>query len=224
MSSILKALKKLEQEKAIRGERPVDLAVDIHRGARRQRQNLLVPVVCLLIGLILASGVAWLIYAPATGRLHKRSQQPSPASPLAPLVHLPESPVAPAGPATTAPAAADLPPSVSPPGSGVKSSHGRNVASKRETAPARPASRVTPPAQEPGASGEDRQSPGALPAPDLRLTGIVWQEDAASRMAIINDLPVMVGTVIEGARVVEIRPDQVVLESDGKKTELHLQP
>lgn len=220
MSSILKALKKLEQERAVRGERPVNLAVDIHRGARRRRQNLLIPAAWVLLGMGLAAGVAWLVRAPGSERPPAGTLAPAPAlvSPQTPNV--PQLPV-PATPREPVPVSS-LP----------TANHGPSTAGavgRGATAPVRPArlptdNQLALPEGVSGGLGRSEKGKSESRQPGLELTGIVWQDDAASRMAIINDLPVMVGTVIEGAKVVEIRSDRVVLTADGKKTELLLRP
>ena len=59
---------------------------------------------------------------------------------------------------------------------------------------------------------------------DLVLSGIALQDGNATGMAIINGLPVMEGTVIEGARVEAVLSDRVRLERDGEVFELLLRP
>jgi hypothetical protein len=63
----------------------------------------------------------------------------------------------------------------------------------------------------------------ATVADDLHLTGIAWQADPSARMAIINGLPVMAGTMIEAAEVIEIQPDRVLLRRQGVAIDLRLQ-
>jgi general secretion pathway protein B len=58
--------------------------------------------------------------------------------------------------------------------------------------------------------------------PALKLTGIAFQEDRAARLAVINDLPVMEGTMIEGARVMEISEDRVRFNYSGRNFEVLL--
>lgn len=43
----------------------------------------------------------------------------------------------------------------------------------------------------------------------LVVSGIVYQENSADRLAVVNDLPVMPGTVIDGYTVSEIERDRV---------------
>jgi hypothetical protein len=51
---------------------------------------------------------------------------------------------------------------------------------------------------------------------DLKLTEIFYQKDSASSMAVINDLPVMVGSQIDSAVVTDIRPESVLVEINDK--------
>jgi general secretion pathway protein B len=64
--------------------------------------------------------------------------------------------------------------------------------------------------------GADARRPGeptlpgsAVTPPSLKLSAIVWYEEAAKRFAVINGVISYEGSVIEGAKVVEIYPDRV---------------
>lgn len=56
------------------------------------------------------------------------------------------------------------------------------------------------------------------------LTGIVYQRQAEARMAILNDLPVMEGTIVAGFILQEIFPDHVLLTRSGKSFSLYINP
>ena len=56
------------------------------------------------------------------------------------------------------------------------------------------------------------------------LSGIVYQQQKDARMAILNDLPVMEGTVIAGFTLQEIFSDHVVLSRQGQSFSIPLQP
>ncbi len=58
------------------------------------------------------------------------------------------------------------------------------------------------------------------PPPPLVLQSIIFSP--ARQIAIINDLPLVSGERIEGARVVSIQKDRVTLVRSGKKLELML--
>lgn len=50
----------------------------------------------------------------------------------------------------------------------------------------------------------------------LLVTEIFHQQDNANSMAVVNDLPVMIGSHVDSAVVTEIRPDSVLFNIDGK--------
>ena len=60
----------------------------------------------------------------------------------------------------------------------------------------------------------------AKPPPALVLQSIIFSP--ARQIAIINDLPVVSGERVEGAKVVAIKKDRVTLVRQGKKLELML--
>jgi hypothetical protein len=56
------------------------------------------------------------------------------------------------------------------------------------------------------------------------LSGIVYQQQPQSRMVILNDLPVMEGTVVAGYTLHEIFPDHVILTRQGESFSLFVAP
>ncbi|AMV72235.1 hypothetical protein JCM30471_07190 [Desulfuromonas carbonis] len=218
MSSILKALKKLEQEKVLRGERTVDLALDIHRGVPRRRSGSPLTILSVILLLVILIAGSWVLMMPdgeqreslAGGTIVETPPQPVAVSPEAtPLVAQPAPPVDP-------PPAALEEPSVARTQKDFARTPAAPAAQPPAASPNKTRSSTSPVHKE--ARNQLRQFAG------LKLTGIVWQSDASSRMAIIDDLPVMVGTVISGATVVEILTDRVVLSHDGQTSELLLEP
>lgn len=71
-----------------------------------------------------------------------------------------------------------------------------------------------PSARQPAAGGKTERA--------HRVSGIGWQKDASARYAVINGTAVTEGGMVDGARVVEIHPDRVVLEENGATREVHL--
>lgn len=59
---------------------------------------------------------------------------------------------------------------------------------------------------------------GAVPAP-FQVTEIFYQPDAGS-MAVVDDLPVMEGTVVNGVLIDKIFPDRVRFIVDGRPAEV----
>lgn len=207
MSSILKALKKLEAEKARGQGGQVDLARDILRPSEVRRANpLRLPL--LILGLILFGGLVGMALMSRVGENAPRIRPPQdpestvqtlPNPPLAGSAHptglragVPREPAA-APAATTVPAVASPLPAVEP----------------RASAPA---------SNRAGSPGNSASRPG------LVVSGIVYQEDPDSRIAVINDLPTMSGTRIEGVLVEEIRPDSVIFNDAGERFEVFFQP
>jgi len=172
MSTILKALKKLEERKASEGQRNGDIAWDILREQGRESERLLswrwwLPGVVII--LVVALGLFWSTYRP----LHNRDQRLT----TAPSSSLIERPAASEEVSSQLPVATSLPPA-------------------RPVVPSSPPIAIV-------------LSP--IPA-DLKLSvsGIAFQEAPEARMAIVNDLPVMVGTIIDGVIVEQIEEQRVI--------------
>jgi general secretion pathway protein B len=80
------------------------------------------------------------------------------------------------------------------------------VESARRSAEQSPAPAVS---KLPSTTAEMVQPPQPRPLPTLKVTGIAWQKDSADRLAVINGLSVTEGMTVEGVRVEEIFPDKV---------------
>jgi general secretion pathway protein B len=237
MSSILKALKKLEEEKARREGGGGDLARDILRGAQRRRGLRgwwLLPIGLIGGGLAVFAVLGQLSQTPNQG-----GRPTSPASARAylnekaPPTTLTESPGTVADGADREHAAPEPDPAVQPaagqdarrqpPEDRMASVQSRPIADEPQAASARDA--ADPVAEEaPGNDLAADATAGREPTGDLVLSGIALQDGNATGMAIINGLPVMEGTVIEGARVEAVLPDRVRLKRDGEVFELLLRP
>lgn len=199
MSSILKALRKLEEEKARRQDGSPDIARDIlKRGPRRHQASpwgatVLVSVLVLAVGIL------------AYTRFENRAVSGPPSQPVVtPLASVPV-PTTPA-PEGAAPASKEKRQQAAPSAKVKKA----DVAIKRVS---------PPPAPEPlPAVGK----PVEVSLPRLTLSGIAYQDRAEARLAVVNDLPVMEGTLIKGARVEEILRDRVRFSLAGRRFEVSL--
>jgi general secretion pathway protein B len=226
MSSILKALRKLEEEKAARREGGFDIARDILRTSSRRRPAISWRLPAAILGAVLLFG--WGGYRLAI------PSAPVPAS--VPVIGqpLPASTVAPPkNPALSAaiPPAAMLhprtvvaePPIVEEviehdiPASFPVQTRARPIpAAKAGPAPvASSPVPAVPPSPKTQAAVQD-----ILPA--LVLSDIVYHDDPDARLAIINDLPVMLGTAIDETVVEEILRDRVRLSRNGKIFEIRI--
>jgi general secretion pathway protein B len=211
VSSILKALKKLEAEKARSQGGQVDLARDILRPSEARRANpLWLPL--LILGLIFFGGLVGMALMSWVGEDASRSLAPQEPAPIA--RQLPDPPPDGQPHATGPQFSVPLEPAAAP---AVTAPTASSPLSGSETrAPERAASQATPP---------PKVAPDSVATrPSLVVSGIVYQADPDSRIAVINDLPTMAGTRIEGVLVEEIRSDSVVFNDAGKRFEIFFQP
>ena len=58
--------------------------------------------------------------------------------------------------------------------------------------------------------------------PNLKLTGIAWQKDSASRLAVVNGSAVSQGSMIDGVKIEEILPDKVRFSVGQRNFEISL--
>lgn len=211
MSSILKALRKLEEEKAAMGTGGVDIARDILKRSSRIDgwQHKWSIVFGVFFAALVTSGVGfWFLFNPSgfVSGEHLPILAPTP----------PQAVVAPTKPLSVPVVAVPEPVKVLPAPLLVSKPSQRK--SPAAVAPSEPTS-VPIPAVIP--------EPTALNAaglPFLQLSAIVYRQDPQERLAILNDLPVMRGTSIEGAEVMDILPDRVLMQWHGQKFALQLSP
>lgn len=211
MSSILKALQKLEQEKTSRRQEAPDVAGDIVKPARaRQRSPWLLPAA--MAGVTV---VAVLVTYAAMGGFSR--PRPATVTAVAPTVTLPEKALVSTPPPVSSMTAAKP---ASPPQPGDKKDRGtRKIQTSTNTIAQQPA--PIPPQQtisqphssvqtSPPVQAKPEPVPTAAPSlPTLRVTGIAWDKESASRLAMVNGTAVAQGGTVEGARVEEIFPDRV---------------
>jgi general secretion pathway protein B len=193
MSLILDALKKLEQEKAARRSRQVEI-----RPALTGRKSAPTAVPWRQPALI--AGAVILAVAVTMVTMRRFSPQNLPVSPAPAPVRV-ESP-RPMEPIAAVPGPAPVQSPVAVP-----------------TAPPAPpqiiAPVTAPPSSPPRSKNIEPERSSPAPA-DLKVTGIAWQDERAARRAVVNGALAGEGAVVAGARVVEIRQDQVRFSRDGQ--------
>ena len=193
MSSILKALRRLEEEKAALGEGGVDISRDILKrsASKKQNRNFWPFLSAFLFFLLIVVGILfWTKNGASTDDLQAKVE----INPAAIVVQPPVKVDLPIKPEVIAP----------------EREYVRPAPETESQARQRPKATATP--------LKVQAQPEALHpngAPFLKLTGIAYREKVTDRLAIINDLPVMQGTMIEGAQLVEIQSDRVVLSWQG---------
>ncbi len=214
MSSILKALKKLEKENAARRQEPVRIDAGILGADPKSRMS---PV-----GMVLASIILFLCGSILTYALLERNRQRQ----AAPPGYAPRQMASPEnqgiGPKRAAPSATGetenvahrpyslepgLPhPAREPLPSGIKRQKLRTAATDRPA---------------PGNGGPPGPAAPTPLAPVLRVDGIAFQE-GVDGVAVVNGVQVTRGTSIEGVRVDEVQRDRVLFSHDGKRIEVYL--
>jgi general secretion pathway protein B len=214
MSSILEALKKLEDEKAARQSGAGHIAGKVVKSGRRAKPR---PKWILPAGMAAVAAIAVLsTYLLMGGMSNHSGTTPSPPS----MQRQPESggtvqrpePTAPpaAIPSATIHAGRKRPPTPSPSTTPAGEAPAPAAANRLPQGEAALPVKPVPPLQPAAAPGH----------PVLQVTGIGWQKDNANRMAIVNGRPVVVGNVVEGAKVEEILPDRVRFSIGGRSLEI----
>lgn len=202
MSSILKALRRLEEERARQSSVAPEIAASLLRhGARRRQSPLwLWPTVIIAVAAVVAAALLW-------------SWRPAPVT--SQIVTPAASPATVVARAATAGRGGEViieevieqrQPVLLPPSAPV-------------AIPAPQPVKVNPVAQkiEPAAVViEVRQRPV--------VTAIAWQEESSARMAVVDGLPVMTGEFVGAAQIQEIRRDHILFVEAGRLFTVAIQP
>lgn len=211
MSSILEALKKLEEEKSTRRNGMGNLAGKVAKTSRRTRQT----SALLIAGGMLAVAIVSILvtYVAMNGFSSHRSDRTAGKE---------QSGAARDGASQAGPPPIEtiqiIPTPLAAP-----------AAISRKPAPPVSAGRNASPSPQPDARGQanlagqsERPTPGKS-LPSLTVSGIAWQKDNTNRMAVVNATPVREGSTVEGAMVREILPDRVRFSVDGRDVEVLLE-
>jgi general secretion pathway protein B len=224
MSSILKALKKLEHEKASRKPDSFRIDAEILRGdAQRSffsKGASLAAIALFLCGVGATYlfmkrhevSVAVQVQPAQTFSTEVKSGPPAPVVPLSESVKNASDPLPPLKTkvmsGTEKPEHSRPSPLNMTPRQTEKQTVGTSRAVQPESKPVSPV--VAPPAIV--TSGP----------PLLKVQGIAFQDGSAAGVAVVNGIAVSKGSVIEGVRVEEIQNDRVMFSRDGKKFEIIL--
>lgn len=202
MSSILKALKKVEAEKVSRSDAPVDIARDILRQSGRGSGTGFRLLLLTFVALVAAAGVLVLLLS----GIGEKTEGPSRSA-------------SPAGEGSINPGVEALQPASAAKDNTPQPSATENMLSDKDIRP-EPSGVFEPHPLASDAAASEPTSPKRIPA--LIVTGIAYQQDREGRLAVVNELPVMEGTLIEGARIEEILEDRVRFVKDGRTFEVGL--
>ena len=218
MSSILEALKKLEEEKAARRSGMGNLAGKVAKTGRQPRQT---PAWLLPGGMLAVAIVSVLVTYVAMNGTSPRRSESVPGKKTSEVARTPDNPLPPvSSPVTDVlnSRQTDLSPqkktegiSTSPPGTSIKAASPHPESTDRQTPSVSPTPAKNPP-----------ESAGA-PFSTLNVSGIAWQKDNAFRMAVVNGVPVREGDTVEGITVKEILPDRIRFSVNGKEFEVPME-
>jgi len=218
MSTILRALKKLEHDKATRKPDPTEMDLEFLDSTppahRRSPLKLILTVGLLICG---ASGATYLF-------MGGTENKPAPSPPIPPQVRQAAfKPVTTAKPAVSVLAHSSS--ATSPPAVPLQAEQ-KPVTTLPAAKPPQAITKESPPKQVPAAKQHVPQTPKAPKAqlqapshPSLTVNGIALS-DGEKRKAIVNGMSVSVGSVIEGARVEEILGNRVRFSHGGKTFEI----
>ena len=216
MSSILEALKKLEEEKAARRSGIGNLAGKVAKPGRRQRQT---PAWVLPGGMLAVAIVSILItYSAIKGFSPKKPEADVSRLQVTPApLRTSSGPTAETAPTSTAPGENSAVPLPGP--------QGADETSRFVAAPARLAPAMAPRTnnRSPDRPAPPEQLVSEAPPLSLTVSGIAWQKDNINRMAVVNSTPMREGGMVAGATVKEILPDRVRFSLGNKEFDVFLE-
>jgi general secretion pathway protein B len=216
MSSILKALKRLEHENTARKPDTFRINAEILKGTAARRTS--------SVGVLLAAGAVFACGSFATYLYLKRSLPPVPVIAISPAPKTetrPEAPgvtVTPSDPSVIIPADQNhnmAQPKVVAPVlvKSVPALLSQPVVQRHQTPPEKPVETILHSAKpsvdsKPVSSPVNPVTPPVKPAA-LKLDGIAFQDGGVDSLAVINGTSVSKGSMIEGAKVEEVLKDRV---------------
>lgn len=209
MSSILKALRRLEEDRARKSDNVPTIATSLLRSHSHRRSSVSSPwfVAFLVVAALSSLLLLWpkdrtstdSHLTPAKNSLLPPQSQTLPIQTGRRLIMEEVIPPRPLAPSAVTQNKASLSDKVVPPPLRVEAKEGSSLSPGDVSVETYP----------------ERQSPA--------VSAIAWQETSAARMAVIDDLPVMSGETIHQAKVVEIQPDYVIFEEEGLRFIVRLQ-
>jgi general secretion pathway protein B len=247
MSSILKALKKLEQSKSVRRGSDHDMTWFIRGDTGESVPRRRWPLFLALLGVAAAAAVAtYGVMTKFSGPLRpERAGQSMGKGTKAAGSRQPSPERAVAVPRAASPVQEAVKPSVAAGSlrtSGAKSGHGVPLPDEtlktrpfpgalapkgtvRQISPSGPNQRKLPARGSASPSAPVTPPAGQAVSPEhpvLQVGGIAWQKDSASPMAIVNGTPVAEGSTVGGARVEKIYPERVRFSHKGRTFDVGL--
>jgi len=235
MSSILKALKRIEQQKMVRKSADHDIAWIVRGEDFRPEKKRQWPMFVSLVAVALLAVLStyWFMggfQGAARDSLSRPQEELRSASGI-PVVTVPVSaqPARSDSPPVSTPDSATIPPAVAnrPAGNGLRRPTGE-VSLKNGLQGGERQAIAPPRAPQPQAALPPRPEPAPAPQaskislPDLNVTGIAWEKDSPVLLAIVNGTSVVEGSLVNGAKVEKILPDRVRFTFENRSFEVPL--
>lgn len=227
MSSILKALQKLERDKETRNTKEPDITSAIKMSSQKSKQQPLWIVPVMLIAVAVASiSVTFSLM----GGFSQIKKVKTPVSKLPDKVETPQVHNQKKYDALQSiePAAAplNLTPSKPLTGAVVKTRRLNPPdadSTKLHSIPTLPVTgQQTSPEPTPAPQTDETSPQRTIATQKIKISGIAWQKDSASRIAVVNGRSVSEGSVVDEAKVEQIFPDRVKFSRNGKLFEVFL--
>ena len=227
MSSILKALKKLEEEKSLhKDEKEVNISREILKPqAGRKSSVKWLWLLCISASFIIIM-LSLALFRTSTTREEARRpllaplpQLPATSPPL-PSTALPRPPEP--GGDKTAVAPPSYPKVLNRDFSPSDTSPARKGSKTVTELPNTPSLTMELPKTEPAIKSSSPITASLPNDATLTLSGIAWNKDSTDRLAIINGQPAVTGATVNGAVVEEILQDRVRMSLSGRPFELFM--
>ena len=228
MSSILKALKKLEDEKTIRKPDSLKIDAEILRGDASRLFSPMGTTLLAALIFVCGCGATYVLMKPDTKDIAGIKHPVSTVSPLKPPSSISVVvPVAEKSQLMNVKSEAPKPNKVIPARSELKFdiAPSSSVKSSRLLAKVQPIKQSE--VKRPVAPTHPEQTPALHPVaavilPSLKVNGIAFQNDSADRVAIVNGISVSSGSMIEGAKIEDIHKDRVRFSYGGETFDIGL--
>ena len=225
MSYILDALKKIENEKNKKKQANGRFSIsdDLYKeqavkGIRPRAWKIAGLIVVSLAALV----IAWTVMSGSVWKSVAVINTPAPVTPV-PLVQ-PDIPPATQIPAQPLPAPVTVPePSTSPPPAppaAVSKTPETVQTGEDDDSSSREVRR--PNRRKPQTSPSVLATPAVSAPVDIKLSGIAWQDERAARRAVVNGFLLKEGSVVSGAKIIDIRADRVLFLSAAGQFEVKL--
>jgi len=218
MSYILKALKKLEDEKAARQARPHDINSAILASDRKPGKTASKPAIAAIVALVLAVGGGTFYYLQKQGPKTKASPQDAATEKGAEVKQAqPTSPLA-----TTLTSDPDKKPAPGQPEAGQNMPAPATASQAKSPGASPPPASLNPvTAPLPAARHRGPESAGTS-VPGIKVNGIALQDDPAESVAVVNGILARRGMTIQDMRIEEIFHDRVRFSGNGQSYEVYI--